>query len=327
MGVRQKVIEVLEEERLPFTPTRIEWVICEHGIGVNDDPKVFIEEIVAEGARRSLEAIERFLGSLGIRDLPPEVEERLRKGETVSVRFFEGEAMILAVSGRVEELVSLPLPRDREVPVGVGLDVEEGLAILRVESKLEAVRGKALFRSHRKEDIEKVIDRLKPLASFLPATGLEDLPQALERLRALDMWESRIEDSYVLARGGGLWTLRKGPIFGDPELDGALLLEREVNLSFPEGVEISFSFFWGTDVALITDLEIAWKGEVVRLGETLNEYANFPAHPLEGDFVTKSIKNLLRYELDRLEERSRTPASEEDPRYPSKMPPRGCWPS
>jgi hypothetical protein len=209
--------------------------------------------------------------------------------------------------------IDLPLPGGHGVPAGVGLDVEAGLVLLRVEDRLEAVRGRAFFKGYREEDVEKVLNGLKSLASFLPAMELEDLPEAVEKLKTLDVWESRMEGSYVLARNWGYWTLRRGPIFGDLELDGALLLEREVSLSFPEGVEIAFGFFLETDMALITHLEIAFEGETVQL---VNENSNFLAHPLDRDFVTRPIQNLLRYELDRLEERSQTPAPEEDSPLP-----------
>jgi hypothetical protein len=318
MGAQQKVIEALQEERLPFTTIEIEWVIREHGIEVGNDPKAFIEEIVAEGARRSLEVIERFIENLGIRDLPPEVGECLRKGGTAQVRCHEEreEVTILLGSGEGWKTIDLPLPSDRRVPARVDLDVEAGLVLLRVEDQLEAAQGRAFFKGYTKENIKKVLDGLKSLASFLPSMELEDLPEALEKLKTLDRWESRMEGPYVLARSAGFWTLRKGSIFGDPELDGALLLEREVNLSFPEGVEIAFSFFCEMNMTLITHLEVAWRGETVRLGDTLGEYSNFLAHPLDRDFVNKPIKNLLRYELNRLEERSRAFASDEDTPLP-----------
>jgi hypothetical protein len=102
MDARQKAVEVLEEERLPFTPIEIEWVIRQHGIEVGGDPKAFIEEIVAEGARRSLEVMERFLGDLGIRDIPPELGERLREGGTVQVRCHEKKEGVAILVGSEE---------------------------------------------------------------------------------------------------------------------------------------------------------------------------------------------------------------------------------
>jgi len=195
MDARRKVIEVLEEKRLPFVPEQIDWIIRRHGIEMDGgDFEAFAEDILAEGVRRGLEAAERLFGDLGVQSPPPEVEERLRKGEMVQVRFYEkGIATFLVGGDRTEKFIDHPLPRGREALLGVGIDIGPGLVVLRVENDLEAVRGRAFFRSYSEEALKKVLDRLRPLASFLPAMGLEDLPQALERLGTLDGWESRVE--------------------------------------------------------------------------------------------------------------------------------------
>jgi len=106
--------------------------------------------------------------------------------------------------------------------------------------------------------------------------------------------------------------LRRGPVFGDPELDGALLCEDEVVLRFPGDVSLSFSFFFEVDMALITHLEIAWKGEVVNLDEALNRDRKFLGHPLDKDFVVETVRNLLSHELYLLEKGDRALAFEED---------------
>jgi hypothetical protein len=316
MNARRKVIEILEERRLPFVPEQIDWIIRRYGIEVDGgDFEAFAEGILAEGVRRSLEVAERLFDNLGIQSLPPEVEERLQKGEIVQVRFYEkgNVTFLVGRDGRIEKFVDLSLPRGREVPLGVDIDIEPGLVVLRAENSLEAVRGRVFFRDYSEKALERVLDGLRPLASFLPAMELEDLPQALERLGALDVWESRVEGPYVLARSASAWTLRRGPVFGDPELDGALLCEDEVILRFPEGVDLSFSFFFEVDMALITHLEIAWEGEVVDLDEALSGDRKFWGHPLDRDFVAETIRDLLSHELYLLEKRNRTPAFEEDP--------------
>jgi len=315
MDARRKVIEILEEERLFFGPEEIWYVVRREGIKVDGDPNAFIEDVMAEGVGRSLEVAEKLLGALGIRSLPPEVEERLQKGEIVQVCFYEkGNATFLVGNDRrIEKFLDFPLPRGHETPLGVGVDIGLGLAVLRVEDNLEAVRGRAFFKGYSEEALERVLDRLKPLAPLLSFMELEDLPQALERLRMLDTQESRLEGPYVLVRGVGVWLLRRGPIFGDPELDGALLREEEVTVTFPEDVKISFSFLFETDMALITHLEVAWRGEVVQFDEILNGGRRFPTRPLDRDFVAGAIRDLLGYGLSLLEERNVPHLPREDP--------------
>ncbi len=318
MDARRKVIEVLEEKRLPFVPEQIDWIIRRYGIEVDaGDFEAFAEDILAEGVRRSLEVAERLFGDLGVQSPPPEVEERLRKGEVVQVRFYEkGSVTFLVGSDRTEKFIDCLLPRGYEALLGVNIDIGPGLVALRVEENLEAVRGRAFFRGYNEEALKGVLDSLRPLASFLSAMELEDLPQALERLGRLDVWESRMEGPYVLARSASAWTLRREPVFGDPELDGALLREDEVVLRFPEGVKLSFSFFFEVDMALITHLEIAWEGEVVNLDEALNRDKKFWRHPLDRDFVVETIGDLLSYELYLLRKKGQPPGYGDEEEVP-----------
>lgn len=105
--------------------------------------------------------------------------------------------------------------------------------------------GRAFFRGER-GDLGKALEEAKALGFVLSAMGLGDLEGALEKLAELEEGEVRAEGPYVLARGGGVWALRRGTLLGDLRLDGAFLMGEEVRLSLG-GAEVSLKpkWFWG----------------------------------------------------------------------------------
>jgi hypothetical protein len=138
----------------------------------------------------------------------------------------------------------------------------------------------------------------KVLEPFFSAVGLDGLPEALQALKGLGKEKSRTEGSYVLARGKDFWVMKKGPIFGDPELDGALLLERELSLAFPGGVEIAFKAYW-FDIDMVVFLPYAHfrlGGESIYVEQTWTRRSVFRKDP-----VTSLLREAVMREFEILE--------------------------
>jgi hypothetical protein len=167
--------------------------------------------------------------------MPSWVYKRLenKKWEAVWTTYFEKKTPQVLVSFpfRDDPLVfSLPQPhpsRDFAIatwPGGIevaikGLYARKEQAYLMVDAPLNTVAPLAGVRS------------FAPLFAFL---GLADLEEALLALRELEDEEHRWKGAYFLARKGGTWVLFRGSLTGDPDLDGALLLGREVVLGTGE---------------------------------------------------------------------------------------------
>jgi len=244
----QKVIQFLKEGLFPFVPHLI-WGAAKR-LGIGGDLEELTRRVLAEGAREAVRAIEGFFDALDIpRPDLSKVEACLRSGCEVEVSpvFRDGGwGLDLCVKSpdrkRVESwhhaspaVVSLN---------GLKLDAMAGLVTLGNNHDFVIVGEAAFFKARERERIEVSREAVESLRPFLSALGHEGLPEAFGRLGSLEKGESRLEGRYVLACGEDFWALRDWPIMGDPALDGAILLERDVRLDFPGGVEISFRVLW-----------------------------------------------------------------------------------
>jgi hypothetical protein len=243
----QRIIQFLKEGQLPFTPPLI-WEAAEQ-LGVEGTPEL-LQEVMAEGTREAVRAIEKFLDVLKItrRNLS-RVETHLRSGNEVEVfptprkKKWDVE---LCVKDSQKKLVEY---RYYASPVAVSLSglrlyARAGLVRLSNDYDFEIVGEGAFFKIREEKFLESHIKAMKTLKPFLSAIGHEGLPEASEALRNLKEGESRLEGRYILARGKDFWALRNWPIMGDPALDGAILSERDVSLDSPGDVEISFKVLW-----------------------------------------------------------------------------------
>jgi hypothetical protein len=164
-----------------------------------------------------------------------------------------------------------------------------GLETLRISSVYGA-RGRATLATSSPDYLEKDLERLRVLRPLLSAMELSDLESAVERLLELEKGESQIEGPHVLVQGknywgGDVWALRRGPIFGNPELDGALLTKREATLSFPGDVEFSFRVWWDLDSMVFRHLRIRWGDEEVNFRYPHSVFA----HSLAKNPITEAI--------------------------------------
>jgi hypothetical protein len=132
---------------------------------------------------------------------------------------------------------------------------------------------------------------------FLPAIGLGDLEDAFRVLGELREGERRMEGAYVLVRGDDFWIFRRGPLFGDLALDGDILAGKEVKITFPGDVEISFVASWGLppDPVLLFNVNIRWEEESVLFD---GEEHGFEGALLHKNPIVHALQEGLRAEFE-----------------------------
>jgi len=249
MDATRKVIHYLKEEAVPFSTVGIQKAA--EALGVEEDLKALTQRVMAEGARETVEALRRFFQVLG--SSCPDIylsrmEEHLREDGEVRVlsRASEGrlgiDVRVMDAYRKTVDFFRFPLPD----PKLAGLDLRAGAGLIALYHRNDfGVMGdRVFFKAKGRRRLSEALETAKTLEPFFSAVGLDGLPKALQALKGLGKGKSRTEGSYVLARGEDFWVMRKGPIFGDPELDGALLLEQELSLAFPGGVKIAFKAYW-----------------------------------------------------------------------------------
>jgi len=305
----QKIIEVLEARARSFSPEDIEGAIERHGLGVEGSLEDLTKEVIAEGARRSVGVLREFSDVFQVPLPLLEVEKALRGGGVVFMQTTSGvktpglevefRRLHGSTIGKVVKSLHLPLP-DLQLPRDMELHAWPGMSYLRLTHSLAAVRGRAFFMGHSEEEVDKTAEKVKTLAPFLPAMDLEGLTEAFDTLMELKKGEAKVEGPHILARGEDFWALRRGAILGDPEVDKALLAEREVSLSFPGDVEVLLrvKWNWNWEGVGFHDLRIRWGEEGAYFGEGIDEGDEMLANPLDRNPVAEALKNRLRREID-----------------------------
>jgi hypothetical protein len=305
----QRIIEILEAKGRPFFPDEIEKAIDQHDLRVEGDPNHLVQEVLAEGTRRGVEVLKNFSDAFQVPLPLLEAEKVLQEGgvaflerdgsrmkePSLKVEFRKAEGSQL---GRVIKTLHLPL-HGPELPGDAELYVWPGLPYLRLGHSLRAVRGRAFFMGYSEKEIEKTAENIRTLAPFLPAMDLDGLVEAFGSLMELKKSEAKVEGPHILVRGVDFWALRRGPILGDPEVDTALLAEREVSLSFPGDVEIVLGvrWYWEWDGVGFHDLRIRWGEEVADFNEGADDGDGMLATPLDMNPVAEAVKNRLRREI------------------------------
>jgi len=307
----EKIARLLEEEGLPFTPEEVRRIVQQHKLETgNTDIDTVARAVLEEGHRRTLEVLGGLQEALGV-PLLSRVEEVLPKGGWVSVEYrntpLNGEVMA-RVQGEDDGLY-FPLP-NRPLLKGFELHLGPGTASLALAnfdftSWLSVNKGKVFFSvgncgEDKGECVRETLQDVKTLRPALAPMGFPDLEEAIEALSRLGEGESRVEGPYVLARNERAWMLRRGLIFGEPRLDGDLLLEREITLSFPGDVEMSFSVRWEYPFMSVRFLYVRWESEELLI-DTNGSF--FFANTLERDPVTLAIRSGLEKEVEYIERR------------------------
>ncbi len=306
----QKIIEVLEARIRPFSPEYIEGTIEQYGFRVEGSLEDLTKEVMAEGIRRTMEVLREFSGAFQVPLSLLKVEKALREGKVAFLRTtgfkteepgleVEFRKLYGSVIGEAVDILHLPLP-NLKLPRDTELHLWPGLSYLRIAHSLAAVQGRAFSMGHSEEEAERAAESVKALAPFLPAMRLEGLAEAFDSLMELEKGEARVEGPHILVRGEDFWALRRGPILGDPEVDKALLAEREVSLPFPGDVEVFLRVKWNWEWERVGfhDLRIRWGEEVAYFGEGIGEEDEMLANPLYRNPVAEAVRNRLRREID-----------------------------
>lgn len=306
----QKIIRFLKEGLFPFAPPFIQGAAENLGIGGNLEE--LTRRIQAEGARETMRAIEKFFEALDTPHLDlSSIEAHLRGGGEVEIspKLRGGKwGVDVDVRGPHKNLVGswhYPLPAVASL-AGLELCARAGLVMLGNNYDLDIVGDRAFFKTEDGERLTGITKALSGLKPFLSAIGHEGLPEALEGLENLEKGESRLEGRYVLAHGKGFWALKDWPIMGDPALDGAILLGRDVSLDFPGEVGVSFKVVWRKRSMISTLAYVRF-----RLGEESfhidwpRSWRSVSGTAPEKDFVTTLIQDALAEELEDAERMGR----------------------
>jgi hypothetical protein len=172
---------------------------------------------------------------------------------------------------------------------GFSLHARPGLVSLDTASGLRIVNRRVFLRTANRKPLEKTLEGAKALRPLLATMGLSDLEDAIEALLGLGEGEGRAEGGYVLARSGGFWALWRGTFLGDPNLDVALLAEREAVLPSVEGVALSFKVRFMCSKLYVDRLNIGWEGG--------SRHIKGSGMLSESLFAQRSVVRLLQKEL------------------------------
>ncbi len=200
---------------------------------------------------------------------PPDLEERLRK-KGFSYAF--GDKPLEGFS-----LYALP-----------------GVVTLDGPSGLHVVNDKAFMRTSSRKPLERTREGVRALRPLLTTMRLSDLEGAIEALLGLEEGEGRVEGGYVLTKSGGFWWLWRGTFLGDPDLDVAVLAERDVVLPLPEGVALSFRARFMCARVYVHRLGIYREGS----GRHIEGGIPLPEHLFARDSVVRALQRELGRQLD-----------------------------
>jgi hypothetical protein len=287
------------------------------------DFKKIARGALREARAQAAETIEALRKDLGIptdpsdhelKRLALEIENTLRRGPRVEVRFEGASEAVFYVCGKGERPVGCLCrskrrfrPRGRSPSVGFRVIVERGWTEAYMAGGLVVRRGGAFLRATGPERVEAALAEARSLPSFLAALGLSDLEGALEVLSRLEDSEARRQGPYLLVREGDTRILRRGEFLGSPKLDAAFFLGGRVSLSYPRGLEIALKGeIMFEDKTVLREFTLRLEGGEVRYDGT-GEGKGIFWGSAAGDLRYR-LASLMRGALkDGLEEASRCP--------------------
>lgn len=296
----QEVIRLLEEEMYAFWPRGITWIKRYYGLRI-DNFDALAKEVMEEGIRQTMEAVEKLFEVLEISLPPSNLEEVLRKEGGVHVFFPRPSVGLRELSVEISdptsdkaEILRFPYRRP-EALEGLVFHGWAGAMSLFAPYGVNWRKGKAFVKAKSQEHLEKALETAKALELFLSRIGLDGLPEALESLRGLKKGEARAEGEYALVRSEDFWVLRRGTVFGDLNVDRALLLGDELSFSFPEDIGIAFKAYWGLQDVVLPYLRFRLGKEVIELKNTAR--TEFSASTLRSNPIVKAIQRGLKRQL------------------------------
>jgi hypothetical protein len=312
-----EIAQLLRDRQRPFNPKEVQRVVLELGLEGEVDVEVLAREVVEEGCKWTMGVLAGLWEVLKILP-PPGVDEDLRQGGRLQISYVapedegeEGYLWVAVTNPRRMPDGGIKLPPPELPTKHFFFAASMGLAKMNTDH-LHVTGERAFFRGER-GDLEEALKQAKFLHPVPSAMGLADLEGALEKLAELEEGEVRAEGPYVLARGGGVWALRRGTLLGDLRLDGAFLLGEEVKVSLGEAeVALKPKWLWG-----VVGLEYVR----FRLGdeEVFFEDQGDDASVEELDPIGWIIQERLKRELRRTQEMRESPLSESSPSVMSSL--------
>jgi hypothetical protein len=311
------MVKLLRDRQRPFTPREVQKAVLELGLEGEADVEALAREVAEEGYKWTMGVLVPLWEVLEIPS-PPGVEEDLRQGGRVQISYAvpedkgeEGYLWVVVTNPKRMPDGGMDLPSPELPTEYFFFEASIGLTSMRTDH-LHVTGERAFFRGER-DDLEEALKEARFLRPVLSAMGLGDLEGTLERLMELEEGEVRAEGPYVLARGRGVWALRRGTLLGDLRLDGAFLLGEEAKVSLGEAeVVLKPKWFWG-----VVGLEYVR----FRLGdeEVFFEDQGDDASAEELDPIGWIIQERLKRELRRTQEMRESPLSESSPSVMSSL--------
>ncbi len=258
----RRLLAALEENRYPPTPEGVRGMVLDLAPGENAE--TLAEKVLEEARGRTRKALEGVWKAFALPSPPPGVEKALLEGGHITV-WYSGERSRpeLHVWPQGEDKVCLPLTQ--RVPCReLLLNSRAGWVEVEVTPGLFATTGRAFLQVRSPDEVEEVLEVVKALRPLFASLDLEGLEGALPALAGLGEGEARMEGSYVLARVGGSWFLRRGSLLGTPALDAAFLTGQEVKLTFPGGVDLTLRGALSKDQVSLQEGALRFQGEVLR---------------------------------------------------------------
>ncbi len=184
--------------------------------------------------KKNTEDLMKILEDLLFASLPSSMRERVSPRNWELVKFIpKGEGVQVVLSDR--KGMTLHLPPGVKVPRFAVLRTNEGLWMS--NGHLLVGPKTAFFHGKLGEELEETLRFVQVLRPLFQALGHPDLEGALEALVGFKGKEARLHGPYVLVWSGEPEEpafLRKESLFGDPLLDMAFFLGREVVLQYPQ---------------------------------------------------------------------------------------------
>jgi len=273
----EKVMRILENDLRPFVEEEVYGLLKAGKVPVEPDTsRVLARKVLDEGLKGTRSVLKELWEILDTPPLPKAAKWLCKGG-------------VLEVSGppRKDEKVAEAWVKIRgkerhevewrcfwgpgcERLRGVNLYAQAGLVVLSFHTDsyttgdLYITKERAFGMFRRSEALEEVLERVRGLSPFLERLGVADLEWVLTVLKGLEEGETWAEGPYVLLREEGRWIVRRGPIFGNPELDKAVLAGRDITLRFGDE-EMAFRTIWTPSEVFLDYLVLRWGGREVHL--------------------------------------------------------------
>ncbi len=298
----EKVMRILENDFRPFVEEEVYGLLKSGKIPVEPDTARALARKVLGVGLRGTRSVLKELWKILDTPPPPKAAKWLRKGGFLEVsgppRKDEKVAETwVKIGGKERHEVEWRCfwgPGCERLR-GVNLYARAGLVVLSFQTDsyttgdLYITRERAFGVFRRSEALEEVLERMRGLSPFLERLGVADLERAFTVLKGLEEGETWAEGPYVLLREEGGWIVRRGPIFGNPELDKAILGGQDITLRLGDE-EMAFRAVWTPSKVFLDYLVLRWEEWEVRLKREECLWA----HTLVKNPVAKAISWTVR---------------------------------